>query len=352
MAADSVVLLSPDKLRENLSGFPRLSLGIYPTPLQPAYGLSRELGRTVLVKREDLSGLAFGGNKVRHMELLMAEVRRAGADTVINVMDYHSNNARIAAAACVRAGLRYHVFLRHAADRSIQGNCLLEHLLGAAVHLLNDDESQRGMEMARAVAKRLRSAGAVPYIMNDEIFPKIAGIISFAEAGIELNEQLCAAGVSGPVRVVAVIGRSLCGLALTSLNLGLNWQFTGVRVTSSPSLFEYIFSHSETVRDLIGLPRTYAAEDFDIVDCRANSDRPAHAVLEAVRLAARTDGLMIDPNYTGVALTGLIERIKAGAVNREETVVFVHTGGTPSIFNYAEELVPKSDRALTPDAVH
>ena len=228
--------MTPDELRVRLDRFPRLPLGAYPTPLQPAPGLSRELGRTVLVKREDLSGLAFGGNKVRHMELLMAEVRRAGADTVINVMGYHSNNARLAAAACVRAGFRYHVFLRHAAGMPVQGNSLVDHLLGAAVHLLNDEESERDMELARGVAERLRRAGAVPYVMNDELFPKLAGMIGFADGGLELAGQLDAASVSGPVRVVCVAGRSLCGLALASLNLDLGWRFTGVRVASAPPL--------------------------------------------------------------------------------------------------------------------
>ena len=252
--------MTPEELRARLDRFPRLPLGAYPTPLQPAPGLSRELGRTVMVKREDLSGLAFGGNKVRHMELLMAEVRRAGADTVLNVMGYHSNNARLAAAACVRAGFRYHVFLRHAAGMPVQGNSLVDHLLGAAVHLLNDEESERDMELARGVAERLRRAGAVPYVMNDELFPKLAGMIGFAGAGLELAEQLDAASVSGPVRVVAVAGRSLCGLALASLNLDLGWRFTGVRVASAPPLPDYVFAHAETVRQRLDLPRTFAPE--------------------------------------------------------------------------------------------
>ena len=340
--------MTPDELRARLERFPRLPLGAYPTPLQPAPGLSRELGRTVLVKREDLSGLAFGGNKVRHMELLMAEVRRAGADTVINVMGYHSNNARLAAAACVRAGFRYHVFLRHAAGMPVQGNSLVDHLLDAAVHLLNDEESERDMELAHGVAERLRRAGAVPYVMNDELFPKLAGMIGFAGAGLELAEQLRTAAVGGPVRVVCVAGRSLCGLALASLNLDLGWRFTGVRVASAPPLPDYIFSHAETIRQRLDLPRTYAPEDFDVVERYAGPDGPAPEVLEAVRLAARTDGLMVDPNYTGVALAGLIDRTDDGAVGADETVVFVHTGGTPAIFSYAEELVPAQTLAVTP----
>lgn len=346
--ADAGGPLTAEELRARLDPFPRLPLGAYPTPLQPAPGLSRELGRTVLVKREDLSGLAFGGNKVRHMELLMAEVRRAGADTVINIMGYHSNNARLAAAACVRAGFRYHVFLRHAAGMPVQGNSLVDHLLGAAVHLLNEEESERDMELARGVAERLRRAGAVPYVMNDELFPKLAGMIGFADAGLELAGQLRAAAVSGPVRVVCVAGRSLCGLALASLNLGLDWRFTGVRVASAPALDDYIFSNAETIRQRLDLPRSYAPEDFDIVERYAGPGGPAPAVLDAVRLAARSDGLMVDPNYTGVALAGLIDRIADGAVGADETVVFVHTGGTPAIFSYAAELVPPETLAVTP----
>lgn len=350
MPADVVRSLAPDELRARLARVPRLSLGAYPTPLQSAPGLSRELGRTILVKREDLSGLAFGGNKVRHLELLMAEVQRVGADTVINVMGYHSNNARLSAAACVRAGLRYHVFLRHAAGKPVQGNSLIDHLLGAAVHLLNDKESERGMELARAVAERLRRAGAVPYVMNDELFPKLAGMIGFTGAGVEIDEQLSAAGVTGPVRVVAVAGRSLCGLALASLNLALDWRFTGVRVPSVPPLTEYIFAHADAIREWLDLPRTFAATDFDLVDCYADYEDPAPAVMDAVRLAARTDALMVDPIYTGVALAGLIESIDDGAIDPEETVVFVHSGGTPSIFSYAEEIVPAKMLAVTPGA--
>lgn len=340
--------MTANELRARLDRFPRLPLGAYPTPLQSAPGLSRRLGRPVLVKREDLSGLAFGGNKVRHMELLMAEVRRVGADTVINVMGYHSNNARLAAAACVRAGFRYHVLLRHAAGRPVQGNCLIDHLLGAAVHLLNDEESRRDLELARGVAERLRRAGAAPYVMNDEPFPKLAGLIGFVGAGLELADQLRAAGVAGPVRVAGVAGRSLCGLALASLNLGLDWRFTGVRVASAPPLPDYVFRHSDAVRRRLDLPRTYAPADFDVVDRYAGPGGPAPAVLEAVRLAARADGLMVDPNYTGVALAGLIDRIDDGAVGADETVVFLHSGGTPAIFSYAAELVPAEALAVTP----
>lgn len=340
--------LTAAALRARLDRFERLPLGVYPTPLQPAPGLSRELGRAVLVKREDLSGLAFGGNKVRHMELLMAEVRRAGADTVLNVMGYHSNNARLAAAACVRAGFRYHVFLRHAAGRPVQGNCLVDHLLGAAVHLLNDGESQRAQELARGVAERLRRAGAVPYLMNDEPFPKLAGMIGFAGAGLELADQLQAAGVTGPVRIAGVAGRSLCGLALASLNLGLDWRFTGVRVPSAPPLPDYVFRLAGAVRRRLDLPRTFAPADFDVVDRYAGPGGPAPPVLDAVRLAARADALMVDPNYTGVALAGLIDRIADGGVGADETVVFVHTGGTPAIFSYAQELAPARTLAVTP----
>ena len=341
--------LTPEKLRARLEHLPKLPLGAYPTPLQPAPGLSRELGRTVLVKREDLSGLAFGGNKVRHMEFLMAEVRRAGADTVINVMDCHSNNARLAAAACVRAGFRYHILLRHSAGRAVQGNNLVSHLLGAAVHLLNDEESERDMELARGIADRLRRAGAVPYIMNDELFPKIAGMIGFIGAGLELAAQLEVSTVSDPIRVVAVAGRSLSGLALTSLNLGLNWRFTGIRVASAPPLSDYIFRHAATVQKYLDLPHTYSPTDFEVVNNYARPGGPEPSVLKAVRLAARVDGLMIDPNYTGVALAGLIDCIKEGKISNDETIVFVHTGGTPAIFSYAEELVPAETLAVTPE---
>lgn len=262
--------LSPSELAAKLDALPRIDLAHTPTPLEEMTRLREELGGArvprIFVKRDDLTGLAMGGNKVRHYEYEMPHIVNAGYDTVINIMDYHSNNARLTAAAANKVGLRYVLVLKNAAHRKVQGNLLIDKLLGAELHLLDQFQSEDADEYAESLKRRLEEEdGANVYLLQSHLLPRIVGMVGYVRAGLELLAQIEDMGLQN-VHIYAVAGRSLCGLMLTAKNLGLDWRFTGVTVNYDMPLNDYIFQHSEDIRDLLDLPVTFNATDMRVLD--------------------------------------------------------------------------------------
>lgn len=332
--------LTRSQLRSKISALPRMRIAHLPTPLEEMPRLSAELGGPrILVKREDMTGLAYGGNKARHYEFEMPHIRDEGYDTVINIMDYHSNNARMTAAAANKSGLRYILVLNNAAHRKIQGNLLIDKLLGAELHLLDQFQSETSHEYATKLKEQLESEGAKPYLVQDHLFPRIVGMVGFVEAGLELLDQVEELGLQN-IHIFGVAGRSLCGLILAARNLGLDWKFTGVQVTYDPPLDEYIFDHSDDIKDLLDLPVTYSKADLPVLNQYIGEGYGIMTpeVVEAIHMAARTDAIICDPNYTGTVMAALIDQVREGNVSSDETVIFLHTGGLPAVFTFAEQL--------------
>ena len=335
--------LTPSDLRAKLDALPRIELAHTPTPLEEMTRLRAELGGNdaprIFVKREDLTGLAMGGNKARHYEFEMPHILDAGYDTLINIMDYHSNNARLTAAAANKVGLRYVLVLKNAAHRKVQGNLLIDKLLGAELHLLDQFQSETAEQYAADLKRTLEDEGCKVYLLQEHLFPRIVGMVGYVRAGLELLEQVNDLVLSN-VHVYAVAGRSLCGLILAAKNLGLDWQFTGVTVNYDMPLDDYIFQHSDDIRDLLGLPLSFAESDMRVLDQFVGEGYGIMTpeVAAAMHLSARTDALVLDPNYTGTVMAALVDDIREGNVPPDSDVVFVHTGGLPAVFTYADEL--------------
>ncbi len=337
--------LTRSQLRSRINRLPRMRMAHLPTPLEEMPRLSAELGGPrILVKREDMTGLAYGGNKARHYEFEMPHIRDEGYDTVINIMDYHSNNARMTAAAANKTGLRYILVLKNAAHRKIQGNLLVDKLLGAELHLLDEFQSETADDYAANLKEELEKEGAKPYLVQEHLFPRIVGMVGFVDAGLELLEQIEALGLQN-VHIFGVAGRSLCGLILVARNLGLDWKFTGVQVTFDPPLGEYIFDHDSDIRELLDLPATFTQDDMTVHSQYVGEGYGIMTpeVAEAIHMAARTDAIICDPNYTGTVMAALIDQVREGNVGKDETVVFLHTGGLPAVFTFAEQLADYSE---------
>ena len=180
--------LSRSELRSRIDRFPRSRLAALPTPLEEMPRLTAELGGPrILVKREDMTGLAFGGNKARHYEYELPHVRDEGYDAMINVMDYHSNNARMTGAAANKFGMRYVLVLKNAKGRPVQGNLLVDQVLGAEIHALDDEESHNAIEYARSLKEQMDAEGHKTYLLQDHLFPRIVGMVGFVGAGLELT---------------------------------------------------------------------------------------------------------------------------------------------------------------------
>ena len=351
---------------EALGGLPRADLGPWPTPLQEAPRLTAILGGPrLLVKRDDVMALGLGGNKVRKLEYLLGHALSLGCRAVITTGAFTSNHARLTAAACRRLGLEPHLVLRSSEARpSVQGNLLLDHLLGAAVHLVGSDAA--ALTAMADLAGRLRGAGVPPYVIPTGGSVG-RGAVGYAHAVAETVVQAAALGARPDVFVVASgSGGTQAGLLLGCRLYGLSAEVVGVMVGGDdPAAFaDRIARLAAEAAGCIGIGPAPPPEDWGThLPATLDAGDPAGAaraaaagvrlctgyvgggygdvtpaVREAIDLAARSEGLLLDPVYSGKALAGLIGEVRAGRWGRDQTVVFVHTGGQAGLFARAAEL--------------
>ena len=333
-------LITTEQIKANIDAVPRIAWSHTPTPLEEWKELRRVLGGPrILVKRDDTTGLAYGGNKSRHFEFEMARVKNQGFDTLICCNNFHSNHARVAAAGCVKAGLRYILVSVGEKDRPIQGNLLLVKLMGGEIHRLSSDEDSASY--VESIANSVRDAGGNPYILNDDWFPQIMGTIGFVEAGLELLPQLDEYDAQS-IHAWGLVGASLPGLRLLAKNLALDWQASMVLYSpgEAEAVQELTIDRCKKAAEFLHLPKCLDREDFDVIDGFSGEAyaAPTDAAFEAIHLVAQTEAVILDPNYTGKSMSALIDRIRSGIFTEEHTILFLHSGGLPQVFAFNQEL--------------
>lgn len=343
-------LMSREALLQAINTWPRVRMAYLPTPLEEQPRLSKELGVRLLVKRDDLTGLAFGGNKARHMEFRIADALRQGCDVLVATNAWVSNNARMMAAAAARVGMRSIFVVRDGHSKPLQGNLLLGYLLGSELHLVDDREPGAVERYLQELDARLRNQGHKPYIATHQPNSRFAGTIAHLLAGIEIAEQLEQAGVKGELFVYLVAGTSMTGLAMAAKLLGLPWTVRGMYVGDRPDINGQVMEYARRAQEALNLPAGLTPEEAPVWDVTGDAYGVAtEASVAAIKLAARTEGLFLDPNYTGKAFGGMVEHIRQGLVPKGATVVFVHTGGLPAIFaDPARLTAPDYPGAVTP----
>ncbi len=321
---------------------PRVRLGHLPTPLEELPRLTRALGGPrLLVKRDDLTGLASGGNKTRKLEFSVAEALRQGADTLVTLGAVQSNHARQTAAAAARCGLRCVLVLRGRAPTAATGNLLLDHLLGAQV-IFSGDRTRE--EIAAEVVAEQRGVGHRPYLIpvgaSDEV-----GAVGFVAALEELRGQLEERRLAIDRIVVASSSfGTQAGLCVGAKALGFRPQIAGIAIDAGRSELQAgVADIARRTIQRLGLELSLAPEEVVAFDGYLGA---GYAVMgeperEAILLAARHEGLLLDPVYTGRAMAGLIDLIRKGEFGDQETVLFWHTGGTAALYAYAEELLAR-----------
>jgi 1-aminocyclopropane-1-carboxylate deaminase/D-cysteine desulfhydrase-like pyridoxal-dependent ACC family enzyme len=340
-APDAPQTLSPDEIRSRVARLPRIPFAFVPTPLEACPKLTAALGGPrVLVKRDDLTGFAFGGNKVRALEFRMADVQAKGCDAFVLVNIGQSNHARLHSAACTRLGIHMTIVKPSPADEEVTGNLLLDRMLGVEIVEAGGRESEAVLDETLA---RLRAEGRTPYASTREPFSRLAGTVAYTEAAIELRDQLRASGVQDDQRVhlFLVGGTSSAGLALGGKLLGLPWRVHAVSVGgNADSVRKMVLDLAGRVGTLLDLPAQVEPGDIDVHDQYVGDRYGATppTTLEAIKLAARTDAIFMDPVYTGKAFSGLVGEVRAGRVPADDVAVFIHTGGLPIIFAYHEVL--------------
>ena len=321
------------------AALPRLALGAFPTPLEPAPRLAASLGLAGLwIKREDLSGPALGGNKIRKLELILADAEAQGCDAVITTAGLQSNFCRALAGTAARLGLGCALLLRGSRPNAATGNLLLDGLFGAEVRYLDvtDAWDPRAKAALEALGRELGARGRKPYVIHLVGATAGLGVAAWAAGGAELDAQFTAAGID-PDRLIIACGSglTLAGAALGLKRAGRRCRVTGVSVQQPAArLVPWIVDVASRGAALLGKGPTLDAGDFVILDgfVGAAYGRPSPEGVAAVRLAGRTEGLALDPVYTGKAMAALAACLADGRIERNNNVVFLHSGGLPGLF--------------------
>lgn len=322
-----------------LGRLPRIKLTSLPTPLEEAPSLSAYLGGPrILFKRDDITGLAFGGNKARKAEYLMGEAVDRGCDVVITVGAVQSNHARAIAAAARRLGLDAIVVLSGEEPLERQGNLLLDVILGADVRIINTDDNFVLMGVVEDIARDLRRQGRTPYVIPLGGSTPL-GAAAFANAGLELLEQLNGRGI----RADAIVHASGSGGTQAGLYAAMKVTQSGIRVQGisvGPTrevVTNRVRGLAEELVNLLRLDWRPHPDDIVVTDEYVGERYavPTPACLDAIRLVARTEGILLDPVYTGKAMAGLVDMVRRGQFGPDQTIVFWHTGGQPALFAYA-----------------
>ena len=330
-----------------LDELPRTKLVSGETPIEEMPNLAKQIGPARLfVKRDDLTGLAFGGNKVRQLEYYLGEAQARDADTIIITGAVQSNFVRMAAASARKCGMTCHIQLENRVPKndpaySSSGNVLLDKILGATLHTYPDGEDEAGADAnLDIIADELRAKGQKPYIIHLAAGHAPLGalgyvdcarelLFQYADQGIELDEVVLASG-SGHTH-----GGMLLGLRV----LGWQGRVTGVCVRrSAKDQHDRISSRCREIAGLLDMEPVVEDADIQLTDeyLGAGYGRMHETMLEAMKLAAESEGLMTDPVYTAKALCGFIERAKSAETG--QSLLFLHTGGTPALFAYEREL--------------
>jgi D-cysteine desulfhydrase family pyridoxal phosphate-dependent enzyme len=321
---------------------PRVSLAHLPTPIEEMPRLREALGGgpRLLVKRDDQTGLATGGNKTRKLEFFVGEALAQGADTLVTVGGPQSNHCRQTAAAAAKMGLRCALILSgDPLPRSHwDGNLLLDDLLGAELRWAGERDRDAVLS---EVADELRGSGARPYVIPlGGSVP--TGAAAYAVAVEELAEQLAERGEHVDSIVFASgSGGTQAGLLVGVKALGLDTRVEGIYDDKVGGLLGKIQSLAPATAAHLGLELDFVQEDFILHEAYGV---PGYGVItdaerEAIRLLAYTEAIICDPVYTGRALAGLTDLVRRGIYGRDETVLFWHTGGTAGLFARAAELL-------------
>jgi D-cysteine desulfhydrase family pyridoxal phosphate-dependent enzyme len=321
----------------------RFSLAQLPTPIEELKSLSRELGGPeILIKRDDQTGLALGGNKTRKLEFLVGQALEQGADTLVTAGAAQSNHCRQTAAAAARAGLRCELLLNGTRPELPNGNLLLDELLGARIHWVQ--RSEREAKLSK-IPDELRKQGSKPYVIPVGGSNGV-GATGYVLAMMELAEQLN--GLNRRINHVVFAsssGGTQAGIVVGAKVTNFNGKLHGVSIDqddANSATYECELANiaNETAK-YIDFNAQFARSDFTVVYNYLGGGYGVVSDLEreAIRLLASREGIVLDPVYTGRAMGALLDSIRKKAFRPDETVLFWHTGGAPALFAYAQDLV-------------
>jgi L-cysteate sulfo-lyase len=324
----------------HLSRFPRVRLGHWPTPLEPMPALSRALGGpNLFVKRDDCTGLATGGNKTRKLEFLMGQAREQGAEIVVTQGAVQTNHGRQTAAAAARLGMACEILLERRVREpepgyELQGNILLDRMFGATLSF-HEPGDMNALALART--EELKRQGRKAYFIPGG-GSNAVGALGYVDCALELLQQANDTGL----RIDHLVHATGSSGTQAGLLVGLEGANTGIPVLGI-SVRQPKARQEDAVHALAQATAAYVGVKGGIDRARvvAHDDYvgggygvPTPAMVEAVQLTARCEGILLDPVYSGKGMAGLIDLIRKGFFRRDDNVVFLHTGGAAALVAY------------------
>jgi L-cysteate sulfo-lyase len=346
-----------DELIKRIARFPRKNLIHLPTPFRRLDNLSRDLGGPdIYIKRDDLTGLAFGGNKSRKLEFIIADALNQGAEAIITWASLQSNWCLQTAAAARRFGLRPVLILFQTSDLppEYDGNLLLDYILGADIRIREAEKGKavsedNAREALDEVVNEIKEWGHTPYVvavggsMPGFSMEQPLGAISYVAAFAEMLEQTEAEVADISHIVVATgSGATQAGLAVGAKALSGQIKVLGISVSEEKEPFaQTVLKISSATEKALGLELNISLEDIIVFDEYVKDGYGIldKEVAEVMRLVFSREGIVLDPVYTGKAVTALVDLVKRGFFKKEDKIVFFHTGGTPALFPYRHKLV-------------
>jgi 1-aminocyclopropane-1-carboxylate deaminase/D-cysteine desulfhydrase-like pyridoxal-dependent ACC family enzyme len=331
-------MLSKEELLSRLKEFPRIQLAVTPTPLEPLPRLSAAYGRRMYVKRDDQLGPGMGGNKTRKLEFLLGEAVQKNFRRVVTFGGLQSNHARITAAAANRCGLETHLFYFEPPPTVMEGNLLLNQVLGARMHFLPLG-SGGGMTLENTIrlVRLLAWLRLGPHYFIPVGGHCLQGCLGYVRAAAEIEAQAREMGIENARLVLAAgtggtLAGLMAGLALLDSSINLLGIDVGKLWKGFPTSIARLAGELCAV---LGSPQRFQPGEAPIIESRYAGERygvPSAAGMEAMEQAAQLEGLLLDPIYTAKAFGGMLDLLKRGELGQDEAVIFLHTGGAPALF--------------------
>ena len=335
---------------------PRLELAKLPTPLDRVENLGKSLGDLDLwFKRDDLTGFGLGGNKVRSLEYLAADAMKVNSNILITGGSSGSNHVRTTMAVAAHLGLKGVAVLSGTRPSKANGNLLLNQLLDAKLVFTGNPDRSYIDNYIKDEAERLRGKGESPYMIRRGGVSSL-GCIGYVSAAVEICSQLQSLNLNPDILLCATgCGVTQAGLLVGFKLMGLNCRLYGITVSRSrDECIAYIKQLINETEDVLGLDSRVKNDEIFVFDeyIGEGYSVPTSEGIDAIRLVAQTEGIFLDPIYTGKAMAGLTDLVKKDLIGSDKTVIFLHTGGSPSIFsnstiisnsnNLADSVIDKS----------
>jgi D-cysteine desulfhydrase family pyridoxal phosphate-dependent enzyme len=309
----------------------KISLGFFPTPFSKIDSVSADTGVNFYIKRDDLCGIALGGNKVRKLEYLLADARAKGADTVLTSGGAQSNHATLTAACCRRLGLDCVLVLMKRGVTDTLGNLLLDDIMDVRVEFVDSDSYEVVYGEAEKIMADLRSRGKKPYFIP--VGGSVAlGALGYYDAVHEIVNQAKAMGVRVDHIVLTTgSGGTHAGSLLAAKELGI--KVTGILVSPGDFFQAGIYGLVGETAELIGSGTKITMDDIVLKPYFGDGYAiPSPEGTAAIKYLAQKEGIFLDPVYTGKTFAGFLDLAKQGYFKRNENVVFIHTGGAAALF--------------------